>query len=472
LQDGQVSQNHQANAQPGDGALRFLAPDALLAQRPHADLLIVDEAAGIPAPLLEQMLSAYPRICFATTVHGYEGTGRGFEVRFRALLDQHTPNWRALRLSAPIRWRPGDPLEVLTAQALLLDAEPASDERITAADFGADLSAVRVARPARAQLAADEARLRQVFGLLVLGHYQTRPNDLRHLLDGPNLAVTTLEVDQQVVATALLAQEGALDSALHWPIFAGQRRPRGHLLPQTLCAHAGLSEAPGLRYLRIVRIAVHPAARRRGLGRRLLAAIAEHAAEAGVDLLGASFGATPELLAFWRHAGLRPLHLGTHRNAASGTRAAVVLKPLSQAGRMLCAQAEQRLQRDLPLLLSGPLREVEPALVAALLQALPAAPAPPETAADHATIVAFADAHRTLEASLPALARLSWRALTGADAERACSAAQRALLIRVLLQRQPPAAAAQQAGLSGHAELIAHLRQAVGAASRHLGAAL
>ncbi|MBK1704483.1 tRNA(Met) cytidine acetyltransferase TmcA [Halochromatium glycolicum] len=444
-------------AAEADGSVRFIAPDELLDQQPWADLLLVDEAAGIPAPLLEQMLEHYRRICFATTIHGYEGTGRGFEVRFRGLLDQRTPAWRGLRLKTPIRWRQDDPLETLINRLLLLDAEPAADEQVAAADLGA----IRVEHWTRSTLARDEDRLRQLFGLLVLGHYQTRPNDLRHLLDGPTLSVTTLSTGNLVVATALVAREGALETSLHQPVFDGRRRPRGHLLPQTLSAHAGLFDAPGLQFARIVRIAVHPAAQRHGLGRRLVDAIADQAAAEGTDLVGASFGATPGLLAFWRRCGLRPLHLGVHRNAASGARAAVALKPLNSLGQDLCGRAEERLRRDLPVLLSGPLSTVEPAIISSLLAEVSAECAPLEPQ-DGIEIDAFANAHRTLEASLPALARLAWCALTGERVtEQAPPVQQRELLIRVLLQRQHPAAVATPLGLSGRAELLERLREAV-----------
>jgi len=475
--------------------LRFLAPDALLATRAPADLLLVDEAAGLPAPLLEALLMRYPRVCFATTVHGYEGSGRGFDIRFRALLDRDTPGWRALRLHRPIRWRQGDRVEQWTNQVLLLDAEPAADAQVAAAD----LTSVRFARHDRDALAANEPLLRQLFGLLVLGHYQTRPNDLRHLLDGPTLEVATLSLDGLVLATALIAREGRLEPALLQPIFEGHRRPRGHLLPQTLSAHAGLREAPSLGFARIVRIAVHPAAQRQGLGRRLVASLAVQAREDGFDLLGASFGASPELLAFWRRCGLLPLHLGTHRNTASGARAAVVLQALSPAGRGLIEQARERLQRDLPTLLSGPLQDAEPAIIAALLQAQQAAPASasapapapaPAHPTNHGTLInptdqteqanqtnsieprdrrqihAFATAHHPLEAALPALERLVRHRLaiaTDDDQPPSCalSSHERDLLIMSILQRRPPETVVNALGLRGRAEHLAQLRAAI-----------
>ena len=62
----------------------FMAPDAILADEPfpQAQWLIVDEAAAIPAPLLFQLVQRFPRVLLTTTVQGYEGTGRGFMLRF------------------------------------------------------------------------------------------------------------------------------------------------------------------------------------------------------------------------------------------------------------------------------------------------------------------------------------------------------------------------------------------------------
>ena len=48
----------------------FVAPDALLLHPSPAALLLVDEAAAIPTPLLERMLAHHARIVFATTGHG------------------------------------------------------------------------------------------------------------------------------------------------------------------------------------------------------------------------------------------------------------------------------------------------------------------------------------------------------------------------------------------------------------------
>jgi tRNA(Met) cytidine acetyltransferase len=89
----------------------FFAPDDLLQTLPEGDVLLVDEAAAIPVPLLLQMLEHYPRCVFSTTLHGYEGSGRGFALRFQKQLDVRAPGWHAIRLHQPIRWAENDPLE-------------------------------------------------------------------------------------------------------------------------------------------------------------------------------------------------------------------------------------------------------------------------------------------------------------------------------------------------------------------------
>ena len=455
--EGLLAHARAAGGTAETARLRYLAPDALLGERPAAEVLLIDEAAGIPAPLLEALLRLYPRIAFATTVHGYEGTGRGFEVRFRAVLDRLAPGWRELRLAAPIRWCAGDPLEGLIARLLLLDAEPAGDAEVARVDT----AGVRVTRLDRDRLSADDALLGQVFGLLVLGHYQTRPSDLRLLLDGPEMSVTVVRAGGAVLATALLAAEGRLEPALHGPIFDGRRRPRGHLLPQTLSAHAGVFAAPGLGFARIVRIAVHPALQRRGLGRQLVAALTEQARGDGLDLLGASFGASAGLLAFWQQCGLEPLHLGSHRNAASGAHAAVVLQPLGPAGRGLIAHARARLGRNLPVWLSGALRRVEPELIAALLQQMPPAAAPAEE--DAHELAAFAQAKRGLDPTLPALQRLAWRRLPAALRHGGLTRVQRDALIGAILQQRADAEVVIQTGLDGRAALLRTLRRAAAA---------
>ncbi|MEA3291102.1 MAG: tRNA(Met) cytidine acetyltransferase TmcA domain-containing protein, partial [Pseudomonadota bacterium] len=185
----------------GDATLRFHPPDQILRDHPQTDLLLVDEAAAIPIPLLEQLLERYSRIAFATTVHGYEGTGRGFELRFRHILDRKTRGWRALQMEAPIRWATDDPLERFTFRLLMLDAAVAPE----AALRSIRPEACKIERIDRERLLEDENSLSELFGLLVFAHYRTRPYDLRHLLDGPNLSIYLMRYREHVVGAVLAA---------------------------------------------------------------------------------------------------------------------------------------------------------------------------------------------------------------------------------------------------------------------------
>ncbi len=436
--------------------LQFWSPAELVDARPPADLLLVDEAAGIPAPLLESMLADYGRIVFATTVHGYEGTGRGFDIRFRATLDRTTPDWRALTLEQPIRWASDDPLESLTFRALLLDAAPAPDSASTAAE-PARCTCERIQQSA---LAHDEATLSELFGLLVQAHYQTRPMDLRILLDGANVRILALRHQGHIVATLLAAEEGGMnDSALREAIYRGQRRPRGHLLPQTLSAHAGLLQAPAYRYLRVIRIAVHPTARGRGLGRMLLAALVEDAYAGGFDLVGASFGATPELLAFWGACGHVPVQIGASRNAASGEHAVVVLAATSPAGERFLDAARRRLRSRLVTLLAGPLRALDPALAVALIARLPDAN-DIDDGEDLHELNAFTEGHRGLETTLPLLAELCRRYLGARLRSGVIPTHDAALLVAAGHQFRSTSELARLFGCGGRNEILHWLRAA------------
>lgn len=349
------------------GAVRFIAPDVLSERVERGDVggpgqcLLVDEAAAIPAALLGQWLATFPRLAFATTVHGYEGAGRGFALRFRQRLDQHTPDWRAITLSQPIRWAKDDPLEALTTQLLMLDAEPASPG-------GGILRRVELSA---AGLSRDEPRLRAFFGLLVQAHYRTTPSDLRRLLDAPDTRLVALEDDNGPQAVMIVADEGGFSSALAGRVARGERRLRGHLLAQSLAAHAGEPDALTAKLRRVLRIAVHPERRRQGLGRWLMKTERELAVQQGIDLLGASFGAEPGLMAFWRSEGLSAVRLGLARETSTGEHAIMALTATSIHGQTLEQRLVQRFHRQLPGLLAFELRELAPEIATALLAEVP-----------------------------------------------------------------------------------------------------
>lgn len=391
--------------QKGDHSIRFVAPELALREKGEGQVLLVDEAAAIPVPMLSQLLTTFPRIAFASTIHGYEGTGQGFSVRFKQVLDSVTPNWKGIHLKQPIRWADNDPLEQLVFNLLLLNAEAVDGEGLLAFDEGqiADLSTIEKLN--RDQLIEDYDCLGQLFGLLVLAHYRTSPGDLRVLLDSPNLHVWLLKIDNKVAGAILVAEEGPLQEGLVDAIWSGQRRPRGHLLPQTLVAQEGAKAAANLKAGRIMRVAIHPALQRKGLGSSLLNSVINEAELMGWDYLGASFAASAELLDYWQHNGFETIRLGSTRDSVSGSHAALVMAAKSEAAKQLQQQLRQRFIEQLNYRLSDDLTDLEPPVVCGLLQHA-AYFLPTLTAHDQSDLIAFCQHNRSYESCAYAIHKL------------------------------------------------------------------
>lgn len=441
----------------GSGRMRFVAPDALADAPPTADLVLVDEAAALPQALIKRFLATFPRMAFATSVHGYEGSGQAFALRFETYLNAEVPGWHNLTLNEPIRWSDGDPLEALSFRSLLLDAEPAAPD-VLASQCLADVLIERLDRDA---LVANESLLGEIFGLLVLAHYRTRPFDLRQLLDGPTVSVWVARLSGRVLAVALLAAEGGLPQALETEVVRGRRRVRGHLLPQVLAAHCACPGFMPLSGWRVMRLAVHPTMQRQGLGSMLLSHLYEQARAHGLDWIGASFGATPGLLAFWRRGGFMPLRIGVTRESISGAHAALVLKPVSPEAITLHRSLRRRYLNLLPHVLSDSLNSLEPELVLALFarnaEDDPALKLPPELLGD---VRDFAHGRREYEDALEGL----WRLCVDVLPQMGCGVPGDnrpfdALVMKVL-QKRSWAESAKRLGCPGRSQVVALLREA------------
>ncbi|WP_161787462.1 tRNA(Met) cytidine acetyltransferase TmcA [Endozoicomonas numazuensis] len=448
-------ETHRGSLLWEDKILEFKAPDELLHSDCHADceLMLVDEAAAIPVPLLTHLLKKQARIVFSSTRHGYEGTGRGFAIKFKSTLCELTPKWKGLHLKQPIRWAENDPFESFVFKALMLNAVPAPEETIQAAAIQHCL----FERIKPAQLIQDEPLLSDLFGLLVLAHYRTRPLDLRHLLDGPNIETYCLRYQGRVVATALLALEGGIEDSLHEAIWLGQRRVRGHLIPQSLSNHCGFPEASGFSGLRVIRIAVHPSLQRAGLGSHLLNCIEEVARLRKLDYLGSSFGATSELAAFWGQSGYIPVRIGITREAASGCYSMMVLKSLNKDFHGLTQEMVDRFNSGFLMQLSGAFREMDSDLVRELLRFTHSNV---ETVLDQRDIMdlnSFACSDRLFESCLPAVRSLLLSKVTDD------SAPHKAIngLIAKVLQGHDWSEIARANGLTGRKQAIQWLKQCV-----------
>ena len=379
--------------------LYFIAPDELLKQRPSSALLLIDEAAAIPSNLLTRMLQHYRRIVFSTTLHGYEGTGRGFEIRFQKILQQYTPQWRAIKLHTPIRWAQYDPLETFVYQTLLLNAQQSAIPEPSLV-YAAHKCVIQ--KIPRDTLLTNETLLQQIFGLLVSAHYQTKPADLHYLLDHPDVSVFVIQYDAMLLATALSCREGGFDTHLAEAVYQGKRRIKGHLIAQSLTFHAGIADAACWQAERIIRIAVHSAYQRQGLASQLIQFIASTYAEQR-DYLGVSFAASIEMLQFWHKQGFYAVRVGLKRDASSGTHSVIKLHPLSKNGARLLYNTQQRFYESLPHLLSEPLADLDSEIIRALFTTNVTAAKVQLSTWQWAELEAFGHTHRGYELCISSL---------------------------------------------------------------------
>ena len=283
------------------------------------DLLVVDEAAGIPVPLLLEMARA-KRVIYSTTVHGYEGTGRSFAIRFMREVKKTGKRIITMEMKTPIRYGENDPVERWLFDTLLLDSEPADIDMV-------ELDKLEYRKYRIEDLLKDERKLREYYGIFVLAHYRNNPNDLGILCDAPNQEIRTLEYKGHVVCSVQLAREGKIEEFAEDMYFG--EVPPGNIVPDVVIKHYKDRDFSRLSGLRIVRIATHPSFMNMGIGSRMLDLLAKENA----DWIGSSFGATPELLRFWLRKGFNVLHISPKMNSKTGEYSVVVLKSISEEAR-------------------------------------------------------------------------------------------------------------------------------------------
>ena len=445
---------HALNTSP-KCTLSFYSPDELQQQKPQADLVLIDEAAAIPISLLTQFLHHYSRIVFATTQHGYEGSGRGFSIRFKKVLDDVSPEWVSCQLTKPIRWSDNDSLEAFVFEALLLKAEPA---QITTVDSKKCINSTLN----KSTLLQNKAKLLQLFGLLVSAHYQTKPSDLMHMLDDDQVSIHVTEHQENIIAVALLIKEGDINSKTATAIFEGSRRLKGHLVAQSLAANIGIEQAPCLKGERINRIAVHPNLQQQGFGGALVTALIKHS---NADYLSTSFGATSELLSFWGALKFTPVYLGMKRDASSGAHSVILLSAKTKQGIALLKDAQQRFTKSFPHLLSGPFQELETAVATTLLLPLPL-PQEQELSTSSASnsntkreLEAFAHKQRGFENTLYPL----WTLVCGNLAHAKLKKDEEKIIVLKVLQKHSWKSAAEKMGgeIHGKKDALSLLRKAI-----------
>jgi len=460
-----------------DCKLIFAPADELLNRMVEADLLMVDEAAAIPTHFLQKLLYRYQRIVFATTTHGYEGTGRGFELRFQPVLNKLMPQWREITLHEPIRWSADDPLEELINTSFIL-ADSAVQSVMSISDAAShfihklldrseeivvksiNVEKIEFEKIDRSMMVDDILLLEKIFGLLVSAHYRTSPGDLRNLLEGPNLIIWVARIGVDVCGVIVVAEEGGFDANLAKQILLGNRRPRGHVVPQILIAQLGVEAAAELKCYRIVRIAVESTYQRRGIGAQMMQRLIEESIKTNIDYVSACFGATPELLNFWRSVELLPLRFGSSVEKSSGLHSAVVVKLLSPKSNNILAPLFNRFVEQFPLLISDLFQQVEPELIASLMALGEGKDSIIMDGHDWADVQLFAHANRSYESCIVPLWKLTCSELSK-TAMPFAAAATRDLFVECLLQKKTWQELGTLHNLTGKREIVSSLRDGV-----------
>lgn len=344
------------------GILEFIQPYRLLKEK--ADVVLVDEAAGIQVPLLFEIAKKFPKVIFASTVHGYEGAGRGFSLRFLKRLEKIDGIiLYKIELKEPIRYALDDPVEKWLYDTLLLNAEPAEVE-----ESEVKLDDCTYVKPdLDLWFGEDEEHLRQFIGIYVLAHYRNRPDDLLILGDAPHhSARAVLSASGKVLVALQVSEEGCVD--IVEDVLTGVPPP-GHLIPSCIIKYyPHYAEFSKLKGLRVVRIATHPEFMGKGLGSLAIEELCAEAEANGFEWIGASFGADVKLINFWLKNGFIPVHISPMRNMVSGEFSVIFVKPLTEKSgeivRVVHREFKLRLIESLPDIYF----DLEPMIVARLLK--------------------------------------------------------------------------------------------------------
>jgi len=318
------------------------------------DLVVVDEAAGIPIPFLYGIIKRFRKTIFSSTIHGYEGAGRGFSIRFlKGIKEEKLAKIFEFEMEEPIRYSKNDPVEKWLFKVLFLDAEPCE---LTKKDIY-DISSKKLEY---CKVDADkwfierENEVRDFIGIYILAHYRNRPKDLALLVNSPNHFPRFIKTSKgKIVNSIHLSKEGNLSEEIIKSVFE-REKPKGHVVPLVLCRHYRIVEFGFLKGIRIVRIATHPKVMGMGIGTFAIKEIEREAKENGLDWIGVSFGATPRLLKFWTKLGFVPLHISLERNTVSGEYSVILVKPLTEKSKEIV----EKLNYEFRLRVLGSLMDV------------------------------------------------------------------------------------------------------------------
>ncbi|KAI4163742.1 MAG: hypothetical protein LQ342_002515 [Letrouitia transgressa] len=256
----------------------------------QAELLVIDEAAAIPLPFVKKLMGPY-LVFMASTINGYEGTGRSLSLKLIQQLREQSsgggkgkpndasarngdmPNiggrtLREITLSEPIRYAQGDAVEKWLNSVLCLDATlPTSIFPTLGSPHPSKCELLHVNRDTLFSFhPVSEKFLQQMIALYVASHYKNSPNDLQLMSDAPahQLYVLVPPIDSdsprlpEPLCVVQLALEGQISkSSVHHSLARGKRED-GDLIPWVVSQQFQDEEFAGLSGARVIRIATKP----------------------------------------------------------------------------------------------------------------------------------------------------------------------------------------------------------------------
>ncbi|XP_029490877.1 RNA cytidine acetyltransferase [Oncorhynchus nerka] len=265
----------------------------------QAELLVIDEAAAIPLPLVKKLLGPY-LVFMASTINGYEGTGRSLSLKLiQQLRQQSSESQQSLsaenrstntaRLNAArslqevslhesIRYAMGDPVEKWLNELLCLDCLNIP-RVISGCPLPQTCDLYYVNRDTLfCYHKASEAFLQRLMALYVASHYKNSPNDLQMLSDAPAHHLfcllppvpPTQNSLPEVLAVIQVCLEGEISRQSILNSLSRGKKASGDLIPWTVSEQFQDPEFGSLSGGRVVRIAVNPDYQGMGYGSRAL----------------------------------------------------------------------------------------------------------------------------------------------------------------------------------------------------------
>ncbi|MEQ2303504.1 N-acetyltransferase 10 [Ameca splendens] len=265
----------------------------------QAELLVIDEAAAIPLPLVKNLLGPY-LVFMASTINGYEGTGRSLSLKLIQQLRQQSAesqqnlsaenrNTNTARLAAArtlhevslhesIRYAPGDAVEKWLNELLCLDCLNIP-RLISGCPLPQSCDLYYVNRDTLfCYHKASEAFLQRLMALYVASHYKNSPNDLQMLSDAPAHHLfcllppvpPTQNSLPEVLAVVQVCLEGEISRQSILNSLSRGKKASGDLIPWTVSEQFQDPDFGSLSGGRVVRIAVNPDYQGMGYGSRAL----------------------------------------------------------------------------------------------------------------------------------------------------------------------------------------------------------